>query len=593
MCASATCSSAARRGSPSPSTCRPSSATTPTTRVAAGEVGRTGVAIDSIADMELLFDAIPLGEVSTSMTINAPASLLLLLYELVAEEQGVAGERLRGTVQNDILKEYVARGNYIFPPRPSMRLTTDLFAYCEERLPSWNTISISGYHIREAGSTAVQEVAFTLANGIAYAQAAVDAGPLARRVRRPALVLLQRAQPLLPGGGEVPRGPAPVGADHARAVRRDEPEGARAPLPRADGRFDADRATAREQRRPRRGAGPRRHLRRGAVAAHELVRRGAGAAVRARGADRAPDAAGARSRGRHDRQRRPARRLLFHRGADGRDRGPRPGADRAGGRARRRGRRDRGGLRPGADRGRGLPLDERHRGGGARDRRRQPLRRGRGAARRAASPRSGGRAAPAGADCARARGAECRRRRCCSRRGAARRRGRGQPARAHARRRSARAARSARSAARCGSSGAPTTPSAPSSRAHDRQDLGRAGQEHAALTSGPRDARPARRAREPAILPRRRARSAAAHVADRLAERDQRPLRRGGGASRARLPRRQGGRGRRPCERRAARLPLGRRGDRGSGRRRAVDGAALRLGGRPVRLGAPTSPARR
>jgi methylmalonyl-CoA mutase N-terminal domain/subunit len=143
---------------------------------AVGEVGRTGVAIDSIADMELLFDGIPLGEVSTSMTINAPASLLLLLYELVAEEQGVSGERLRGTVQNDILKEYIARGNYIFPPRPSMRLTTDLFAYCAERLPSWNTISISGYHIREAGSTAVQELAFTLANGIAYCQAAVDAG---------------------------------------------------------------------------------------------------------------------------------------------------------------------------------------------------------------------------------------------------------------------------------------------------------------------------------------------------------------------------------------------------------------------------------
>jgi methylmalonyl-CoA mutase, N-terminal domain len=144
--------------------------------VAAGEVGRTGVAVDSIADMELLFDSIPLDEVSTSMTINAPASLLLLLYELVAEEQGVAGDELRGTVQNDILKEYVARGNYIFPPRPSMRLTTDLFAYCAERLPSWNTISISGYHIREAGSTAVQEVAFTLANGIAYAEAAVAAG---------------------------------------------------------------------------------------------------------------------------------------------------------------------------------------------------------------------------------------------------------------------------------------------------------------------------------------------------------------------------------------------------------------------------------
>ncbi|MDX6442439.1 MAG: methylmalonyl-CoA mutase, N-terminal domain, partial [Gaiellaceae bacterium] len=143
---------------------------------ALGEVGRTGVAIDSLADMEILLDAIPLDEVSTSMTINAPASLLLLLYELVAEKQGVAPDALRGTVQNDILKEYVARGNYIFPPKPSMRLTTDLFAYCAERIPRWNTISISGYHIREAGSTAVQELAFTLSNGIAYGQAAVTAG---------------------------------------------------------------------------------------------------------------------------------------------------------------------------------------------------------------------------------------------------------------------------------------------------------------------------------------------------------------------------------------------------------------------------------
>jgi methylmalonyl-CoA mutase, N-terminal domain len=142
----------------------------------AGEVGRTGVAIDSIADMELLFAEIPLDEVSTSMTINAPAALLLLLYELVAEEQGVPAASLRGTVQNDILKEYVARGNYIFPPRPSMRITTDLFAYCAERIPRWNTISISGYHIREAGSTAVQELAFTLSNGIAYCSAAVEAG---------------------------------------------------------------------------------------------------------------------------------------------------------------------------------------------------------------------------------------------------------------------------------------------------------------------------------------------------------------------------------------------------------------------------------
>ena len=144
--------------------------------LANGEVGRTGVAIDSVADMEALLEGIPLGEVSTSMTINAPAALLLLLYELVGERQGVAGDKLRGTVQNDVLKEYVARGNYIFPPRPSMRLTTDLFAYCAERLPHWNTISISGYHIREAGASAAQELAFTLSNGIAYCEAAIAAG---------------------------------------------------------------------------------------------------------------------------------------------------------------------------------------------------------------------------------------------------------------------------------------------------------------------------------------------------------------------------------------------------------------------------------
>jgi len=143
---------------------------------AEGEVGRTGVAIDSVEDMERLFEGIPLGRVSTSMTINATAAILLLLYELVAEEQGVDASQLSGTVQNDVLKEYAARGTYIYPPRPSMRLTTDLFAYCGERMPKWNTISISGYHMREAGSTAVQEVAFTLANGIAYVQAAIDAG---------------------------------------------------------------------------------------------------------------------------------------------------------------------------------------------------------------------------------------------------------------------------------------------------------------------------------------------------------------------------------------------------------------------------------
>jgi methylmalonyl-CoA mutase N-terminal domain/subunit len=144
--------------------------------MARGEVGKVGVAIDSIQDMETLMRDIPMGSVTTSMTINAPASLLLLLYELAAEQQGVDAAQLGGTIQNDILKEYAARGTFIFPPRPSMRLVTDTFAYCAERLPRWNTISISGYHIREAGSTAPQEVAFTLANGIAYVQAAVDAG---------------------------------------------------------------------------------------------------------------------------------------------------------------------------------------------------------------------------------------------------------------------------------------------------------------------------------------------------------------------------------------------------------------------------------
>jgi methylmalonyl-CoA mutase, N-terminal domain len=141
-----------------------------------GEVGRTGVAIDTIDDMRRVFDQIPLGEVSTSMTINAPAAVLLLLYELVGEEQGVESQQLRGTTQNDILKEYIARGNFIYPPEPAMRLTTDLFAYCRERVPKWNTISISGYHMREKGCSAVQEVGFTLANAIAYVQAAIDAG---------------------------------------------------------------------------------------------------------------------------------------------------------------------------------------------------------------------------------------------------------------------------------------------------------------------------------------------------------------------------------------------------------------------------------
>jgi methylmalonyl-CoA mutase, N-terminal domain len=141
-----------------------------------GEVGRTGVAIDTIDDMRTAFDGIPLDQVSTSMTINAPAAVLLMLYDLVAEEQGVPSEKLRGTTQNDVLKEYIARGNYIYPPGPTIRLTTDIFEYCHENIPKWNTISISGYHFREKGCSAVQEVAFTLSSGIAYVSAAVERG---------------------------------------------------------------------------------------------------------------------------------------------------------------------------------------------------------------------------------------------------------------------------------------------------------------------------------------------------------------------------------------------------------------------------------
>ena len=144
--------------------------------MAMGEVGKVGVAISSLQDMETLFDGIPLDQVSTSMTINSPAAVLLAMYLAVAEKQGVSPEQLRGPIQNDILKEYSSRGTYIFPPKPSMRIVTDIFAFCSEKVPQWNSISISGYHIREAGSTAVQEIAFTLANGIAYVEAALQAG---------------------------------------------------------------------------------------------------------------------------------------------------------------------------------------------------------------------------------------------------------------------------------------------------------------------------------------------------------------------------------------------------------------------------------
>ncbi len=206
-----------------------------------GEVGRTGVAIDTIDDMRIAFDGIPLDQVSTSMTINAPAAVLLLLYELVGEEHGVSSDQLRGTTQNDILKEYIARGNFIYPPEGAIRLTTDLFAYCNERVPRWNTISISGYHFREKGCSAVQEVAFTLANGIAYVQAALAAGLEIDRFAPSPGVLLQRPQQRLSGGGQVPRCQANVGPHNARALWRKRRALLAVALPHADRRGHAHR----------------------------------------------------------------------------------------------------------------------------------------------------------------------------------------------------------------------------------------------------------------------------------------------------------------------------------------------------------------
>jgi methylmalonyl-CoA mutase N-terminal domain/subunit len=252
--------------------------------MALGEVGKVGVAIDSLADMEELFDGIPLERVSTSMTINATASILLALYVAVAKKQGVAPDKLNGTIQNDILKEYIARGTYIYPPKASLRIITDIFAYCAAEVPNWNTISISGYHIREAGSTAAQEIAFTLADGTAYVQAAIDAEAL--------------------------------GEGDERALRRAGREVNDAALPHADRRLDAHRAAARSQRRPHDDSGSGGGARRHAVAAHEQHGRGAEPADRRRGARRAQNAAGHRLRIGRGRHRRRARRFLRGRASD-------------------------------------------------------------------------------------------------------------------------------------------------------------------------------------------------------------------------------------------------------------------------------------
>ena len=265
---------------------------------AAGEVGKVGVAIDSLEDMEALFDRIPLDRVTTSMTINATAAILLVLYAAVAKKQGADLRKISGTVQNDILKEFIARGTYIYPPRPSMRIVTDLFAWCRTELPAWNMISISGYHIREAGSTAAQEVAFALADAIAYVDAAIAAG-LAVDEFAPRLSFFFNAHNDLLEEIAKYRAARRLWAHLMRdRFGAKNPDFHDAPLSRADGRKLAHRAAAGEQHRARRDSGARRRARRLPVPAHERDGRGARAPHRRRGATRPAHATDHRARNR-------------------------------------------------------------------------------------------------------------------------------------------------------------------------------------------------------------------------------------------------------------------------------------------------------
>ena len=322
---------------------------------AEGEVGRVGVPISSLADMETLVDGIPLGEVSTSMTINATAATLVALYVAAAERQGVERSKVSGTVQNDILKEYIARGTWIYPPGPSMRLVTDVFEFGARELPKWNTISISGYHMREAGATAAQELAFTLADAIAYVEAALAAGHGDRRLRAAAQLLLRRLVRAVRGGRQVPGGPADVGADRAGAVRLIERPFDGVPVPRPDRGLVADRPVGRQQRRPDDRPGARGDPRRRPEPAHELARRGARPADGGQRPARPADPADPRPRVRRRRDARPARRLVLRRDPHRRARGGGAGLPRRDRRDGRHAARARGGLPAALDPGVRVP----------------------------------------------------------------------------------------------------------------------------------------------------------------------------------------------------------------------------------------------
>jgi methylmalonyl-CoA mutase N-terminal domain/subunit len=264
-----------------------------------GEVGREGVAIDSLDDMEMLFRGIPMGEVSTSMTINAPAAIMLAFYVVAAENQGVPPEQLAGTIQTDILKEYIAQKEWCFPIDPAMRLVTDMVEFCARRMPRWHPISISGYHIREAGSTAQQELAFTLKDGFTYIEQALDRG-LDVDDFAPRLSFFFNAHRLLRGDREVPRCAPHLGERAEEHLRREERALTADALPHPDGGRQPDRAAAAQQHRPHHGRGARRRARRHAVAAHQQLRRGARAPHAGGGADRAPYPADHRPRDRCD-----------------------------------------------------------------------------------------------------------------------------------------------------------------------------------------------------------------------------------------------------------------------------------------------------
>ena len=324
-----------------------------------GEVGVEGVALDTVDDMETLFDGIPLDRVTVSMTINAPAAIMLAFYVVAAEENGIAPAELGGTIQTDILKEYIAQKEWCFPIEPAMRLVTDMVEWCTAEMPRWHPISISGYHIREAGSTAAQELAFTLKDGFTYVERALERG-LSVDAFAPRLSFFFNAH--IDFFEEIAKYRA-ARRIWAREMRdtygaRDE----RSLLMRFHTQTAGVSLTAQqplEQHRPDRDRGARRGPRRHPVAAHQLVRRGAGAADRGGGPGRAQDPAGDRARDRRREHRRPARRLVLRRGADRRDRGQGLRVLRPDRRARRHGRRDRAGLPTARDRRRRLHLPDR------------------------------------------------------------------------------------------------------------------------------------------------------------------------------------------------------------------------------------------